>query len=78
MYNKTGFILFSQESSVEVPGHLQTYIPLIQAVGKTLGVGEVILYDLTQDIPTIIAKEGGITGRLPGTPRDTASAGHDS
>ena len=53
---------------MEIPGHLQTYIPLVQAVGKTLGVGEVILYDLTQSPPVIIAKEGGITGRRPGTP----------
>lgn len=53
---------------MEIPGHLQTYIPIIQAVGKTIGVGEVILYDFTQDPPVIIAKEGGITGRKPGTP----------
>lgn len=53
---------------MEIPRHLQTYIPLIQAVGKTLGVGEVILYDFTQNPPVIIAKEGGITGRKSGTP----------
>jgi predicted transcriptional regulator YheO len=57
-----------KERHVEIPGHLQTYIPLIQAIGKTLGVGEVILYDLTQNPPVIIAKEGGITSRKPGTP----------
>ena len=53
---------------MEIPSHLETYIPLIQVVGKTLGVGEVLLYDWTQQPPVIIAKEGGITGRKPGTP----------
>ncbi len=53
---------------MDIPGHLKTYIPLIQAVGKTLGVGEVLLYDWTQTPPVIIAKEGGITGRKSGTP----------
>jgi len=49
------------------PALLLTYIPLVQAVGKTLGVGEVILYDFTADPPTILAIEGGITGRKIGT-----------
>ncbi len=53
---------------MEIPGHLETYIPVIQAVGRTLGIGEVLLYDLTQNPPVIIAKEGGITGRKIGTP----------
>ncbi len=47
---------------------LKTYIPLITAIGKTIGIGEIILYDFTVDPPSIIAKEGGITGREPGTP----------
>ncbi|MDC7238909.1 MAG: PAS domain-containing protein, partial [Spirochaetales bacterium] len=46
---------------------LQSYIPLVEAVGKTLGVGEVILYDFEQNPPVLIAREGGITNRPPGT-----------
>ncbi|MBF9015754.1 MULTISPECIES: transcriptional regulator [unclassified Oceanispirochaeta] len=46
---------------------LQSYMPMVQAVGKTLGVGEVILYDFQQDPPILIAREGGITSRQPGT-----------
>ncbi len=46
---------------------LISHIPLVEAVGKTLGVGEVILYDFEQDPPVLIAREGGITNRPPGT-----------
>ncbi len=47
---------------------LQSCVPLVQAVGKTLGVGEVILYDFQKEPPVLIAREGGITSREPGTP----------
>ena len=46
---------------------LKSYIPMITAIGKTIGIGEIILYDFTADPPSILAKEGGITGREPGT-----------
>ena len=47
---------------------LQSFVPLVQAIGKTLGVGEVILYDFQKEPPVLIAREGGITSREPGTP----------
>jgi len=47
---------------------LKSCIPMVHAIGKTLGVGEVILYDFQADPPVMIAREGGITSRLPGTP----------
>ncbi|MDC7233876.1 MAG: PAS domain-containing protein [Spirochaetales bacterium] len=46
---------------------LQSYIPVVTAVGKTLGAGEIILYDFKQNPPILIAREGGITSREPGT-----------
>ncbi|MDA3956164.1 PAS domain-containing protein [Oceanispirochaeta sp.] len=47
---------------------LKSCIPLVHAIGKTIGGGEVILYDFQKDPPELIAREGGITSRLPGTP----------
>ncbi|WP_168203413.1 helix-turn-helix transcriptional regulator [Oceanispirochaeta crateris] len=47
---------------------LKSCIPLVHAVGKTIGVGEVILYDFQREPPVLIAREGGITSRQPGTP----------
>ncbi len=47
---------------------LQAYIPLVEGIGKSLGSGELLLYDFQKEPPVLIAREGGITNRKPGTP----------
>ena len=46
---------------------LESCIPVVTAIGKTIGTGEILLYDFTADPPEVIAKEGGITGREAGS-----------
>jgi predicted transcriptional regulator YheO len=50
---------------------LESYIPMVTAVGKTIGIGEILLYDFTIDPPAVLAKEGGITGREAGSKAST-------
>lgn len=47
---------------------LKACIPLVQGVGRSIGAGELLLYDFQKDPPVLIVREGGITNRKPGTP----------